>query len=75
MRLDQVDANYSGQLVGLEGETWLTGRLRELGFVPGQWLQVQNKLFSGEPVIVKVGGTRFALRKEEAHCLEVEAAK
>lgn len=49
-------------------------RLRELGFVDGEPVTVVARgLFGGNPLVVKVGSTRFALRKLEATRVEVES--
>ena len=45
----------------------IAGRLRELGFVAGEDVQVTAAgPFGAEPLLVQVGYTRFALRREEA---------
>ncbi len=42
-------------------------RLRELGFVAGEQVQVvAHGPMGGEPLLVQVGYTRFALRRSEA---------
>ena len=42
-------------------------RLRELGFVPGEEVEiVATGPFGAEPLLVQVGFTRFALRRSEA---------
>ena len=42
-------------------------RLRELGFVNGEEVEVVAKgLLGAEPLLVQVGFTRFALRRSEA---------
>ena len=42
-------------------------RLRELGFVAGEEVQVMAAgPFGAEPLLVQVGYTRFALRRSEA---------
>lgn len=42
-------------------------RLRELGFVGGERVEVVAVgLFSAEPLLVQIGFTRFALRRAEA---------
>ena len=42
-------------------------RLRELGFVAGEQVEVVAKgPLGGEPLLVQVGFTRFALRRSEA---------
>lgn len=48
-------------------------RLRELGFVDGEAVSVVARgLIGGNPLVVKVGSTRFALRKKEARRIAVE---
>ena len=42
-------------------------RLRELGFVPGERVRlITAGPFGGDPLLVQVGYTRFALRRAEA---------
>ncbi|VXB34365.1 conserved hypothetical protein [Luteimonas sp. 9C] len=42
-------------------------RLGELGFVPGEAVEVMAAgPFGGDPLLVQVGYTRFALRRSEA---------
>lgn len=47
-------------------------RLRELGFVPGEQVEVVARgPFGAEPLLVQVGYTRFALRRIEAARVQV----
>ncbi|KAF1708531.1 ferrous iron transport protein A [Pseudoxanthomonas kalamensis DSM 18571] len=49
-------------------------RLRELGFVAGEPVQVMaGGPFGGDPLLVQVGFTRFALRKAEAARVRLRA--
>jgi len=49
-------------------------RLRELGFVPGEPVRVVARgPLGGEPILVQVGFTRFALRRAEARRVRVVA--
>ncbi len=42
-------------------------RLRELGFVPGEPVKIVGRgPLGGDPLLVQIGFTRFALRKSEA---------
>lgn len=51
----------------------LLRRLGELGFLPGEPLQLLRRGPGGrEPLAVLVGETLFALRRLEAQCIEVE---
>lgn len=61
----------------LDGDTAQTdlvaSRLETLGFVPGTKVQVITKgIFGGDPILIQVGFTRFALRKVEAEKIEIE---
>lgn len=48
-------------------------RLGELGFLPGEPVQVLHRGPGGrEPLAVVVGDTMFALRLAEARCISVE---
>ncbi len=45
----------------------ISRRLRELGFVRGEWVRVIAQApFGADPLVVQVGFTRFALRRAEA---------
>ncbi|MBB6366085.1 ferrous iron transport protein A [Xanthomonas sp. PPL139] len=47
-------------------------RLRELGFVAGEQVQMlASGPIGGEPLLVQVGYTRFALRRSEAARVQV----
>jgi len=49
-------------------------RLRELGFVKGEDVRlVARGPIGGEPLLVQVGFTRFALRRTEAARIEITA--
>ncbi len=51
-------------------------RLRELGFVAGEQVQVVAEgPLGGEPLLVQVGFTRFALRRSEAARVRLQAAE
>ena len=48
-------------------------RLESLGFVPGTKIQVITKgIFGGDPILIQIGFTRFALRKVEADKIEIQ---
>ena len=48
-------------------------RLGELGFIPGEPLQLLRRGPGGrEPIAVLIGETMFGLRLLEAQCIEVE---
>lgn len=50
----------------------IASRLETLGFVAGTRVQIVTKgIFGGDPILVKVGFTQFALRKVEAEKVEI----
>jgi len=56
-------------------ETDLKRRLMELGFVPGERVQVLRRaLFGRGPLAVRVGTSTFALRTHESSLIEVMPA-
>ncbi|MGS1319243.1 FeoA family protein [Stenotrophomonas geniculata] len=59
----------------LHGNDAIARRLRELGFVKGEEVRLVAKgPVGGEPLLVQVGFTRFALRISEAKRVVVDAA-
>lgn len=52
-----------------EWQAWL----EEIGFIPGEQVRVMARsLPGGDPLVVRVGGSTFALRLVEAACIQVE---
>ena len=50
----------------------IAGRLREIGFVRGEPVRIVAKgPIGGEPILVQIGSTRFALRRAEAARVQV----
>lgn len=58
--------------VAPEWQAWL----EEIGFIPGEQVMVMARsLPGGDPLVVRVGGSTFALRLIEAACVHVEAVE
>ena len=48
--------------------------LAEIGFLPGEQVTVTARsLWGGDPMVVRVGQSTFALRRAEAACVRVES--
>ena len=46
--------------------------LEEIGFLPGERAMVMNRaLPGGDPLVIRVGNSTFALRRVEAACVQV----
>lgn len=51
----------------------IASRLETLGFIPGTEIQVVTRgFFGGDPLLIQIGFTRFALRKKEAEKIEIQ---
>ena len=46
-------------------------RILEIGFTPGQEIELINKSFFNDPLAFSVRGTLIAIRKNEADCIKV----
>lgn len=47
--------------------------LAEIGFLPGERVTVMHRsVWGGDPMVVRVGQSSFALRRAEAACVQVE---
>lgn len=70
MRLSQLVKNKSAIVSSVQKHTEpdpIAQRLGELGFVTGETVRLISKApFGGDPILVQVGFTRFALRLCEA---------
>jgi ferrous iron transport protein A len=59
-------------IVGDEAGATIGRRLIEIGFVPGELVQVIEEVWpGGDPMAVRVGSTVFALRRREARAVLV----
>lgn len=78
MRLVDLPKNAPAWVVAVhaDGESdAIARRLAEIGFVPGEPVEVRAAGPLGrEPLMVQVGYTRFALRRSEAARVEVALA-
>ncbi len=61
------------QSLGDEAQSTVSRRLLELGFVPGEEVEVVEEIWpGGDPMAVRVGNTTFALRRREAGAVLVD---
>ena len=62
-----ADVCEDSQALGDEAKSTLSRRLLELGFIPGEVLEVVSEIWpGGDPMAVRLGNTVFALRRREA---------
>ena len=78
--LEQLGKGEHGTVVSINPsqafgslDALVTRRLWELGFLPGAQISVVGfGLLSRDPIAVKIGGTKFALRRAEAQKVQVK---
>lgn len=58
-------AHVSAPSGSAEWAQWLA----EIGFLPGERVQVMTRAMMGDPMVVRVGDSTFALRRAEAACV------
>jgi ferrous iron transport protein A len=65
----EIDSGVVGDQAGAS----IGRRLVEIGFVPGEQVQIIEEIWpGGDPMAVRVGTSVFALRRREAHAVLVE---
>jgi ferrous iron transport protein A len=67
-----AEVKDDAQSLGDESHSTISRRLLELGFVPGEALEVIAAVWpGGDPIAVRLGNTTFALRRREARSVLV----
>jgi ferrous iron transport protein A len=67
-----AEVTDDAQSLGDETHSTISRRLLELGFVPGEVLEVVAAVWpGGDPIAVRLGNTTFALRRREAQSVLV----
>jgi len=62
-----ADVREDAQSLGDEAQSTVSRRLLELGFIPGEMVEVIAEIWpGGDPMAVRLGNTLFALRRREA---------
>jgi ferrous iron transport protein A len=68
-------AGVAGLEDGQGSSAALLARLRDLGFIAGARCEVMARMWmGGDPMVVRVGGSTFALRRAEAAAVRVTRA-
>jgi len=72
LALSELRRGEKAVVMGLAGDESLLPRLRDLGFVPGMHCEVTARMWpGGDPMVVRIGGSTFALRRVEAAAIRV----
>lgn len=70
--LADLKPRQSGQVRTVAGDDGFAQRLFELGFTPGQTVDVVRFAPMGDPIQVRIRGFDVALRRSEARRVELE---
>ncbi|MFH1625866.1 MAG: FeoA family protein [Pseudomonadota bacterium] len=72
MRLNELEIGEKGKITKLYGKGEINRRIRDMGVVPGAFVEVETKATLGDPIEIKVKGYHLTLRGREAADIEVE---
>jgi ferrous iron transport protein A len=77
LTLDQFETDRAATVHAVEPAGGLAPervrQLADIGFVPGEAVMVIARAWpGGDPLVVRIGHSRFALRRAEAACVTVE---
>lgn len=70
--LGQLHPGQTGHVTAVHAEGETGRRLREMGLVPGADIRMEGRAPLLDPVAVRLGGVKLALRRQEAACVLVE---
>jgi len=70
--LSELEPQEKGRIVKVGGRRGIRRRLLDMGMVAGAEVEVQRVAPLGDPVEIRVKGYDLALRREEAHSIQVE---
>ena len=66
-----MKAKESGLISKVKASGEMNRRLRDMGLVPGTWIEVQGRAPLYDPVNIRVRGSNMALRNNEADFIDV----
>lgn len=59
------------QINDIDGNHPSSRRIIEIGFTPGQVIELVNKSIFNDPLAFSIRGTVIAIRKNEADCIKI----
>jgi len=72
VQLSKLEIGEKGKVVKVNGKGEISRRIRDMGVVPGAFVEVETKATLGDPIEIKVKGYHLILRGNEAAGIEVE---
>lgn len=71
LTLDRLAIGQSATISRLNGEPSRVIRLMELGLMEGETLEMLGVAPLGDPIAIRVGGSRLAVRRHEAALIDI----
>ncbi len=72
MKLSQLKVGQRAKVVRVKSNPELSRKLRAMGLIKGEVITVEKVAPLGDPIEIRVKGTKLSLRKKEAENVEVE---
>jgi Fe2+ transport system protein FeoA len=69
--LAECPVTSKGTIRDLQGDSVIVARLREMGFIRGEEVEIVGTAPFGEPILVELRGAVVALRRQEAQCVHL----
>jgi len=70
--LKKLEKNRRAIVMRIAGSDDFARRIRAMGIYPGAHIEVMNRPFFNDSLVVKVDGCLLIVRKQEADCVTVE---
>lgn len=70
--LAHLETGTSAEIEFIHDEFTHRDRFLELGFTSGAPVQVLRRALFGDPIVIQVRGSRFALRKSDAQNIKIK---
>ena len=72
MLLDELSVGTTAVVTKVGGEGRVRRHLLDMGITPGVEMYLRKRAPFGDPIEITIRGYELSLRKDEAHCIEVE---
>ncbi len=72
MKLSQLKVGQRAKVIRVKSNPELSRKLRAMGLIKGEVITVEKVAPLGDPIEIRVKGTKLSLRKKEAENVEVE---
>jgi ferrous iron transport protein A len=73
LTLDRLPIGHVARIARLSGDPSRVIRLMELGLMQGETVEMLGAAPLGDPLAIRIGGCRLALRRHEAALIDVDA--